>query len=445
VVSATSWSLKTARPRSHRFRLTAIVSLVFGAILGVLFWLSAYSFIELEARETDRELETVLGAVAANLEVDRSAKSLDEISPRELGISVAVFSASAVKEQATPGAPWLTRLSGHGVRKLSGHLVRYATKTVKGRTIVAVDNWQDNVTSYLSLNLILVSIWLPLTAIVGGITWLSVTRTFRPLLAMADEAQILSKGVGSRLAVPEDAEFGPLAERLNEFLDKIQASVQTQERFVADAAHELRTPLTIMRGQVETTLLRERSGSDYAKVLNLLLDEAVRMSELVESLLVSSQASMTVADVRDITGDVQEAVDRWVPRFREHEVNLKTEIHPADAPVLLRELDSVLDNLLGNALRHSNVGSTCWVVLSNGDGNTVLSVSDEGPGIPDDFKNQVFERFYRTDSSRNRDSGGFGIGLAICKRIANERGATIQILDNVPSGAKFVVTWPRNA
>jgi two-component system OmpR family sensor kinase len=259
---------------------------------------------------------------------------------------------------------------------------------------------------------------------------------------MADEAKILSsKGPGSRLAVPEDAEFGPLAERLNEFLDKIQASVRSQERFVADAAHELRTPLTILRGQVETTLLRERTGPEYAKVLNLLLDEAVRMSELVESLLVSSQASMTSAEVRDITVDVQEAVDRWTPRFREQQVALRSEIHPAEAPVLLRELDSVLDNLLGNALRHSTAGSSCWVVLSDGNGKTEISVADEGPGIPDEFKGQVFERFYRTDTSRNRDSGGFGIGLAICKRIANERGATIQVLDNSPTGAKFVVTW----
>lgn len=324
---------------------------------------------------------------------------------------------------------------------MSNTVVRYMATKVGQSTVVVARNWEDHTEDYWRLNLLLIAIWVPLTAIAGFITWLSTSKTFQPLLAMADEAKKLSDtGPNARLAIPDDVEFGRLATRMNEFLDKIQASVLTQERFVADAAHELRTPLTILRGQIERALLRERDSEEYRRVLQLALDESVRMSQLVESLLVSSRSATSPATEIDLLIHAQDAIDHWQPQFAEKGVRLEADLEKARIPIQSSEIDLVIDNLLRNALAHSPVGSTCSVRLRQ-DRKPVLIVEDQGPGIPEQFKQQVFERFYRTDAGRNRDSGGFGIGLAICRRIANERGAKIWVEDNQPTGARFVLSW----
>ncbi len=441
MVSDTSWNFGKVRARSHRRRLTQTVCLVFGAILAALFFIASTFYRQEEARSANTELDTVLRAISTELAVNPNFDDLWELARSPRGLSASIFQPN--------GDPWdnfgsltLEPKTGRGLAMMNGILVRYASNKVKDRLVVVADNWQDVVDGDLRLNLMLLAIWFPLTALVGYITWATVTNTFKPLLGMAKEAGELSlRGPGSRLAVPEDAEFGPLAVQLNEFLDRLEANVRQQERFVQDAAHELRTPLTILRGQVETALLRERTPAEYASVLSLVLDEAVRMSSLIESLLVSSRSEMTPAPLNQLAVSVQEAVDRWRPRYAERGVHLKAEIHPAKATILYQEMDSILDNLLANALRHSPEGETCQVLLDSKAGHTVLKVSDRGTGIPDDLKEKIFERFYRTDTSRNREYGGFGIGLAICRRIIVERGGEILVEDNQPSGAVFVVRW----
>lgn len=423
---------------SHRARLTIIVSVVFGAILAILFWIASRAYESYGAASADVQLGTVINAVAHAVGEGATENSLEEVSHSPLGVSVTVFDEKGEAIRAV-GPLELSTADGSGVTKMSGVLVRYMSTQVGSKTIVVARNWLDHTQDFWRLNLLLVAIWLPLTATVGGITWLSTAKTFKPLLAMADEAKALSNtGPNARLAIPHDVEFGQLATRLNEFLDRIQASVNTQERFVADAAHELRTPLTILRGQIERVLLRERDNSEYQRVLQLVLDESVRMSSLVESLLVSSRAATSVAVDLDLLPHVQDAYDHWEPRFKERDIRLVAELDKASAQILAPELELVIDNLLGNALAHSPAGSVCTIKLETG---PRLVVEDQGPGIPDEFKVNIFERFYRTDAGRNRDKGGFGIGLAICKRIANERGAKIWVEDNAPNGSRFIVAW----
>ena len=325
---------------------------------------------------------------------------------------------------------------------MGGYPVRYVTRTVGGRTFVIGDNWQDVIDAQHKLNIMLALIWIPLVALAGLITWFSVTRTFRPLLAMADEADRLSvAGQSSRLAVPSSTEFGPLALRLNAFLDRLESGVRRQERFVTDAAHELRTPLTILRGQAETALLRGRSSEEYERVLKVIVEEAERLSRLTDTLLVTSAGDDRPVGSQELAITVQESVDRWRLRFEEEGVVLRSRIAPAMAAIEQREIETVLNNLLANALRHSPARSECWVTLGGDGAGATLTVSDQGPGIPDEAKDQVFERFFRTDASRNRSEGGFGIGLAICRRMVEDRGGHVSVEDNEPHGAKFVVRF----
>lgn len=436
-----SWNFGNIRPQSHRVRVTLVVSLVFGAITAILFgFASVYNSNE-RRRIADVQLETALHAIMADIVYDTPTEYLQILRKNPRGLSGAVFAEDGtviVKDGSIP----LEMMTGKGIATMNGVLVNYVSGTINRKTAVVADSWQDVVDADVRLNFELIAVWFPLICVVALVTWVTITRTFRPLLEMADEAGRLSaEDMNARLAVPEDQEFGELAKRLNAFLDRLEQNVQVQEQFVQDAAHELRTPLTILRGQSETALLRARTTEEYIHVLQTTLDEAVRMSELVESLLVSSRTALSTAPVQELAVAVQDCVDRWQERFTQANVTLKARIQPAKAPINQREIESVLDNLLANALRHSPQGSTCIVELTSAKGVVKLVVADNGTGVSDELKERIFERFYRTDEARNRKSGGFGIGLAICRRIIKERGGSIWVEDNTPSGAKFVAAW----
>ena len=236
-------------------------------------------------------------------------------------------------------------------------------------------------------------------------------------------------------------EYALVATRLNHFLDLIQTSVLKQERFVADAAHELRTPLTVMRGKIETTLLRSRSAEDYRTALEISLSEAERLSRLVEGLLISAAANASPVKPLRLEDALEEAQARWVDRFEQAKIHLVVEDEPAVAEILPEECDSVLDNLIGNAFKHSPAGTTCTVRLWSDKTSAYISVSDQGPGVPPELRETVFERFTRGEASRNRQLGGFGIGLAVCKRIVESRGGHVSLQDS-KIGASFLVQLP---
>ncbi|MBS1713456.1 MAG: HAMP domain-containing protein [Armatimonadetes bacterium] len=431
------------RPRSLRLRLTLTVAAFFGAFLACLFWVAARTYALEQSHAADDELLTVLNAFTVEYRASANVKSLTDIVRSPRSPSAAVFDAAG-SALFSHGSVTLDNVEGKGISNMGGYPVRFVSRTIDGRTFVVGDNWQDVLDAQQKLNVMLALIWIPLVALAALITWFSVTRTFRPLLAMADEADRLAlAGRSSRLAVPSSTEFGPLAVRLNAFLDRLESGIRRQERFVEDAAHELRTPLTILRGQAETALLRSRTPEEYERVLGVIVEEAARLSQLTDTLLVSSGGDDRPVEPQQLAITVQETVDRWRPRFEELGVGLRSRISSAMAAIELREIETVLNNLLANALRHSPQGSECWITLAGDVSGAVLTVSDQGPGIEDEAKTQVFERFFRTDASRNRSEGGFGIGLAICRRMVEDRAGELTVEDNQPHGAKFIVSFGR--
>ncbi len=429
--------------RSHRVRVTFVVTVVSSFIVACLFAF-AYNYIQHEQRRSSFvQLDAALEAIRLDVKYDQPKDYLKILHTSPHGLSAAVFDSSGQVIVAEGSIP-MSAKSGRGIANMNGVLVIYVSGREEGKTVVVADTWTDVMLSNMRMMVLLVILWLTLTILTATVTWISITRTFRPLLEMANEADRLStQGLTSRLAVPEDQEFGQLASKLNSFLDRLEETVELQEQFLQDAAHELRTPLTILRGQAETALLRHRSSDEYESVLKTLLEEAVRMSRLVESLLVSSRASINEASEVELAIPIQESVDTWQDRFNEAGVKLQSSIGLVRMKISEQEISIVMDNLLGNALRHSPKGTTCHVVLSQNKGECRLTISDQGSGITDEHKKQIFQRFFRTDESRGRNTGGFGIGLAICKRILNERSATISVEDNWPKGSTFVIEWQR--
>ena len=281
-----------------------------------------------------------------------------------------------------------------------------------------------------------------LVLLVGGLTWLVVGRALAPVEAI--RAQVASIG-GAELdrRVPEPAvedEIGRLARTMNAMLERLQAAQERQQRFVADASHELRSPLTAIRAQVEVDLARPESAQPL-ETEQAVLDEALRLERLVEDLLLLARSDVG-SPLQTEPLDLDDIVFREIEREREG-----TDIAIDSSGVSGAQLDGDRDqlgravrNLLENAVRYAS--ERVVVTLAENGREIVLSVTDDGPGIPTQERDRVFERFTRLDEARARGDGGSGLGLAITREIVERHGGEIELGPDYTDGARFVVRLP---
>ena len=216
-------------------------------------------------------------------------------------------------------------------------------------------------------------------------------------------------------------------------------------RFVADASHELRTPLTSIRGFAELT--RQRGGGGDAETMRRIEDEAKRMGLLVDDLLLLARLDqqrplrMEPVDLLPIAADALHNAQAVQPGR-----SIALEILPdSEAPVVEGDearLRQVLGNLVSNALHHTPLEAPITVSVGTRDGEAILEVSDTGPGLDDEQKARVFERFYRADSARTRSTGGSGLGLSIVAALVSAHQGRVTVADNTPTGATFTVHLP---
>ena len=416
--------------RTHRSRLALASASATGILLAIVFISVVVAARDSAVAQRRSELEGALNALAGDpdrLEVDEFRESHPEMS-------MAVFDDSG-HVVATLGHVPLTARVGFHKTEASLTLGRR-----RGTTFVVVGaDWRAAEHGLQRLSLYLGLLWLPLTCLCGGVTWLSARAVFRPLDRLSSQADAIGRSnLKDRLETEDHAEFGAFALQLNRMLDRIEASVEREEQFASDAAHELRTPLAIVRVRLESTLMRRRPSSEYVDAQREALSELERLSRVVESLLQSTRADAAgdgVANVRDAT---LRAAARWQDRFIAAGVQLQVEADDATAKIGEDALGIVLDNLLDNALRFSPTESTVSV-WARSDGNRVeLGVSDEGPGIDPTIGDHVFDRFVRADTDRNRASGGAGIGLSVCRRMLEARGGSITLREDLSRGATIV-------
>ena len=278
---------------------------------------------------------------------------------------------------------------------------------------------------------------LPLLAL---LLWIAVARGLRPLDKLTREVeQRAPDNLAALDASSAPREVVPLIERLNRLFTRIEASMQKERRFTADAAHELRTPVAAIKAQAQVA----RAASSEAE-RNHALDNAIlgcdRAAHLIEQLL-------TLARIDTLGNDVTEACQLRViaaeviaaiaPAALSQHVRLEltegAEVEVRCNPVLLRIL---LRNLIDNAVRHTQPGTSVWVSITHQQGLACLSVNDNGPGIPEAELARVSERFYRPIGT---SASGSGLGLSIVNRIAEIHGASLRIAPQI-SGAGLSVT-----
>jgi two-component system OmpR family sensor kinase len=297
---------------------------------------------------------------------------------------------------------------------------------------------------------------LVLLAIGAAAMWLTRVE-LRPLERMSRTADAIADGDLSQRVKPDNprTEVGRLGGALNRMLAQIEcafaartASEERLRRFVADASHELRTPVTSIRGYAE--LFRRGAAErpeDLANAMRRIEAEGARMGQLVDELLLLARLDQGLPLDREPV-DLREVATAAVEAARATEPDRPIELD-APVPVVVRgddlRLRQVADNLLANARTHTPANTAVRVRVGAEDGEAVLEVADDGPGIPAADAERIFERFHRADRSRSRDGGGAGLGLAIVKSVVEAHGGAITHQAGEGGGAVFRITLPRPA
>jgi signal transduction histidine kinase len=285
-----------------------------------------------------------------------------------------------------------------------------------------------------------------LLLLIASITWLIVGRALRPVDTIRREVDSIGAGdLDRRVAEPPtDDEVGRLARTMNRMLSRLESSALAQRRFVSDASHELKSPLASLRQHAE--LARSYPDRiDVAELAGVVLEEGARLQDLVESLLLLTRLDERAGVVVRHPVDLDDLALADARRLRDlGAIEVDTSgVGPARVDGDERMLARALRNLTDNAARHAR--SRIAVGMRGDADGVVVSVEDDGEGIPAEDRLRVFERFVRLDEGRARDAGGSGLGLAIVGEIVQAHGGTIAVDESSLGGARFVIHLPAPA
>ena len=364
------------------------------------------------------------------------------------------FAGITVQEALRHGAkPWTWHVEGANDHRI---ISRPLTNN-QGVVVVSLSLADANTTLIRTASLIgLVGILVLLLLLVLGRMVIAVG--LRPLTKVEETAEAIAAGDLSA-RIPDESsqtEVGRITRSLNRMLERIEESFKVKEesetrlrRFVADASHELRTPLTAVRGFSEL----HRQGAITGEVattdaMRRIEREAVRMSALVEDLLLLARLDQQ-RPLELETVDLRAIVDEVVEAARVSTPNHPIAYIPPNSAILAQadalRLNQAISNLLVNARTHTPDGTPIAVALIAIDGEAIISVSDQGPGLTEEQAARIFERFYRADASRTRTNGtpeGSGLGLSIVDAVMKAHGGSADVVSRLGEGATFILRLP---
>jgi heavy metal sensor kinase len=279
--------------------------------------------------------------------------------------------------------------------------------------------------------------------------WLS-GRPLGPMKCIIETAESIgAQNLSRRLQVPKARdELRRLTQTLNAMLERIETSFNKITQFTADASHDLRTPVAVMRTAAEITLRRPRAAAEYRDALSKILATSVETSDLLENLLTLARADAGALAMEmhpvDLGSHVRKAQERaaLLSADKQVEVGFEAPSEPVWVKADAIAIDRLLAILLDNAVKYTPPGGRCEIALSQTACQAQISVRDSGIGIaPDDLKN-IFDRFYRADRSRSKNTGGAGLGLAIARWITEFHGGAITVESEISAGSVFRVRLP---
>ncbi|MGH9138370.1 MAG: ATP-binding protein, partial [Acidimicrobiales bacterium] len=298
-----------------------------------------------------------------------------------------------------------------------------------GTMIVHVGATLDDVEESTNALAASLAVAIPSVALLlAGVIWWLTGRTLRPVEAIrAEVAAIGGAELDRRVGEPGTGdEIDRLAATMNAMLERIERAARQQQQFVADASHELRSPLTRIRSELEVDLAHP-GGADLAATHRSVLEETAGLQRLVEDLLHLARSDAGAVAPRDETVDLDDVVLDVARRLRgEGRVRVDTSrVHAVQVRGDAAQLARAVGNLAENAERHA-VGRVTLSLAEDG-GAAVLTVADDGPGIPAAQSERIFERFTRLDEARTGAAGGTGLGLAIARDVIAHHGGTVTV------------------
>jgi signal transduction histidine kinase len=320
--------------------------------------------------------------------------------------------------------------------------VAEGAQTAEGLRIVVVARALVEVLDTTTAVTQLLIIGLPMLLVVVAITaWFAVGRALAPVDAIRREVDEISAAQLHR-RVPQpaaDDQIGRLAATMNRMLARLESARNSQRRFVSDASHELRSPITTIRQHAEVALAHP-DRTTAKELADVVLAEQQRMQRLVEDLLLLARADENVPLSR-VPVDLDDLAFEEARRLRST-TSVAVDTSGVGAARVLGDADALrrtLRNLGENAARHAS--SRVAISLGTRGGDVVLTVDDDGPGIPESERERVLERFVRLDVARSRDDGGSGLGLSIVDEVVRAHGGALEISRSPLGGARIQVTF----
>ncbi|MDR7383795.1 sensor histidine kinase [Promicromonospora iranensis] len=474
-----------------RARLVAIISLLLAAGLGIAAVATTTvvsrflveqvdSELSVASRDLNPILQTLQSGAPEGLPSDYYVLiDGEEGTVKALGLSaIARFGTPELPDvtyeeaEESGGKPFTTSGASNGAGTESWRVITLAATYPSGeRAVVYVALplvGMDKTISILTRTLIMSGLGIVL---LGGLTaWVLVERSLRSLRTVEHTAaQIAAGDLTLRVPdAPRSTEMGSLAASLNAMLTQIERAFAAQEasevrmrQFVSDASHELRTPVATIRGYGELYRMGALDSTDKVDDTMLRIEDAARrMGALVNDLLVLARLDegrpVAREDV-DLAALARDSIQDLHALDPTREVAVVPLVADADADdpagqvpdTLVVEGDSdrlrqVITNLIGNVARHTPAGTPAEIALGvrRSDGAAVLEVRDHGPGLTEEQGRRIFERFYRADSSRTRESGGSGLGMAIVAAIIGAHGGHVEVSDTPGGGLTVQVALP---
>ncbi|WP_347976721.1 HAMP domain-containing sensor histidine kinase [Microbacterium sp. ProA8] len=427
------------RRRSLRTRITAASTLVVAAAL-VVGALAFYGILSVSIHEaTVRAAETRAEQLAARIDAEGPAvvTELDDDIAQVLDEGGGVV---ATSEEADSGD--LPDTDGTTAITYDDEpLVVVREDLDDGDALLLAVSVEDDQSTLATVAVLLAVAVVAVVALVAAITWWVVGRALRPVERIRAEVDDISADrLDRRVAVPASGdEIAALAGTMNRMLARLDAAAAAQRRFVSDASHELRSPLATIRQHAELAQLHPDATSidDLAGVVH---DEGLRMQELVDALLLLTRLDESPV-IHQGAVDLDDLAFAEITRLRAGGVKVDgSGVHAARVRGDVRLLGRLVRNLAHNAARHARSAVALGVLER--DGQVLLTVDDDGPGVPAAERERIFERFVRLDEARARDAGGSGLGLAIVRAIAEAEGGSVGVEDSPLGGARFSVVLP---
>ena len=291
---------------------------------------------------------------------------------------------------------------------------------------------------------------LPLAlALVGLGGWVVAGRALHPLTTIAATAErITARGLDQRIPDSgESPEASRVVQVLNRMMDRLEASFRQATRFSADASHELKTPLTVMQGELENALQLAAPGSPEQQLFSNLIEETQRLKTITRSLLLLAQADAGQLKLVLEPVDWSAELDAMIEDARVLAAAARLQVE-VDLPPHLRVeadrtlLQTALFNLLSNAIKYNELDGKISIRLHVMANQTVFSIGNTGPGIPEADRPKIFDRFFRGDRGNSPAVDGLGLGLSLAREIVRAHGGELSLQESRPGWTVFSVTLP---